>query len=153
MTAKPKSMPMLVVAILVALAIPSPGRAGVNGFLFLRNARNATARLGTADIRAVFTGKTKNWASGEVVQVIIGVEGSPEMTWLSERILGVTEAALRSKMKYEAFRGEMRTPLVATSVPACIAELKSNPGGICAADAASAANLPSGILTITYAGN
>jgi hypothetical protein len=153
MTARTRSLPMLLAGTLVALAIPLPGRAGVDGFVFLRNARNTTARVSKADVRALFTGKTKNWAGGEVVQVIISAEGSPEMTWLSERVLGVTEAALRSKMKYEAFKGELRTPLVVSSVSACIAELKSNPGGTCAADAVSATNLPSGILTITYAGN
>ena len=47
----------------------------------------------------------------------------------------------------------MRAPIVVDSGPACVTALRSNPGGICAVDAAGAANLPDGILAIVYTGD
>lgn len=139
---------MLILAVLALSGAP----AGADDFVFLRNAKNGTTKLSRNEARAVFTGKTKNWAGGEVVQVILTSEGSPEMKWLAEKVIGIGESTLRTKIKQEAFKAEMRTPVTVGSVQECIAELKKTPGGICAADAASAAGLPGGVSTIAYAG-
>lgn len=144
-TARPR---LLLITLSLSL---SAGLARADDFVFIRSAKQGTAKLGKAEARAAFTGKAKNWPGGDVVQVILTAEGSPEMKWLAEKVIGISESALRNKMKQEAFKGEMRTPISVDSVAACLAQLKTNSGGICAADAASATNLPAGLVSTPLA--
>jgi ABC-type phosphate transport system substrate-binding protein len=144
---------MIVLAAVVTVSLLSDGPAGASDFVFLRSAKNGVSRLSRAEARAVYTGKTKNWPNGEVVQVVLTASGSPEMKWLAESVIGISESALRTKIKQESFKGEMKSPVAVSSVQECIAELKSNPGAICAASAADAGGLPAGIATIAYSGD
>ena len=144
---------MLSLAVVVAAPLLCGGRAGANDFLFLRSAKNGVSRMSRGEARALFTGKTKNWPNGEVVQVVLTSNGSPEMKWLAESVIGISETALRTKIKQESFKGEMRNPVAVSTVQDCVAELRSNPGAICAAPAADATSLPAGVATISYSGD
>ena len=144
---------MLGLCAVVAFPLLWEGHAGANDFLFLRSAKNGVARLSRSEARAVFTGKTKNWPNGEVVQVVLTSSGSPEMKWLAETVIGISETALRTKIKQESFKGEMRNPVAVSSVQDCVAELRNSPGAICAASATDTSSLPAGVATTSYSGD
>jgi len=132
----------------VALALLSSGAARADNFVFVRNAKNNTARLTKADVRAIFTGKQKQWGDGKLVQVVLAQEGSPGLGWLTGTIFGVGEVALITKIKQEVFKGEMRRPISCDGDEDCIAKVKANEGGVAVVSSEAAAALPAGVATV-----
>lgn len=132
----------------MALALFTSWAARADNFVFVRNARNSTARLSRADVRAIYTGKQKQWGDGKLVQVVLGQEGSPGLGWLTGTIFGVGEVALITKIKQEVFKGEMRRPISCEGDEDCIAKVKANEGGVAVVSSEAALALPSGVVVL-----
>jgi hypothetical protein len=113
---------------LAALALPFKARA--DAYVLIRNARNHSESVRRALLRDMCIGRRKAWPGGEVVQIVLGPSGSPEVRWLAERVIGVPEPAFREKIKQEIFKGELRRPIVVSSDDDCLAAVARYPGGV-----------------------
>ncbi|HVV50947.1 MAG TPA: hypothetical protein VHO06_14870 [Polyangia bacterium] len=120
-------------------------------FVFLRSAKNATAQVSRAEVKAFYTAKAKTWKSGLDVTILLNAPGSPEFKWLAE-VIGAPEEVVLAKIKQEVFRGEMRKPETVATPAECVEALKRIDGGICLVDAASAKSLPAGVAVLGYSG-
>jgi hypothetical protein len=101
-----------------------------DGFALIRNSRNHSDSVRRAQLKDMYTGRRKAWPGGEVVQVVLGPNGSPELKWLAEAVIGVPEPAFVAKIKQETFKGEMRRPIVAASDRDCLAAVARFAGGV-----------------------
>ena len=132
---------------LVLLVASRPARAD-DGLVLIRNAKNPTASLSVAAAAKLFTGRTKVWSDGSVVQPVLLDGGSKEFKWLAGRVFGIAPRELLSKMKQEVFRGEMRRPIVVSASADCAAAVARKAGAIGVVDAATAKALPAGVAII-----
>ncbi len=133
-----RPLPLALAATLALATTP----AHADDFVVLHHRDNPVASFDADALRRLYTGRTKQWDRGAVVQVIvIPAEGAVETRYLAE-LLGMTPRELLSRMQQEVFRGEMRRPVIVRSSQECVAAVRSNPGGLCVATAASASSLP-----------
>ena len=128
---------------LVALFASSLARA--DNFVFVRNARNPVRSLSKAEVRKLFTGRSKQWSSGKVFQGVIGEIDSPEFVWLAIAVFDMSPKDLLTKMKQEIFRGEMRRPMVVKSSDECIEVVAKTENALCVATESTARTLPPGV--------
>jgi ABC-type phosphate transport system substrate-binding protein len=119
------------------------------GFVLIKNAKNPTTAVTKDEVKAIFTGKVKQWEKGGPVQVILGKPEAEEVKWLAEEILGVSVKIFLAKVKQEVFQGEMRKPLSAASEAESLQLVQENAGGIGIISAGAAKNLPSGVAILT----
>jgi hypothetical protein len=117
------------------------GRADA-GFIVVRNAKNATAKLPRDAVKGVFSGKTKSWPGGETIILVIGTEDSPAMQWLADAVLGVSAKTYLSKIKQDVFKGDLPKPLSANDDAATIKRVLSGPGVVGLVSDAAAKSLP-----------
>jgi len=139
-------MRTILATVLASAALIVSSAAVADGYVVIRNAKVPVAKVSKAELRDLFTGKTKQWPNGKMVQVALGNEGSPDVQFLATSVFGVGEVALLTKIKQEAFKGEMRKPLSCTSDDECIAQVKAGDGNV--ALVSSAAKLPAGVAVI-----
>jgi len=116
--------------------------------VLIKNAKNPTAALSKSEARKIFTGATKQWSGGSVVQVVLGEEAAPETQWLAARVFGTSAKDMLSKMKQEIFRGEMKRPVMVKSSADTAQAVLSRDGAIGVVDGATAANLPAGVVVL-----
>ena len=118
------------------------------GFLIVRNAKNATAKLPRGSVKGVFSGKTKAWPDGETIILVIGTEDSPAMQWLADSMLGVAAKTYLSKIKQDVFKGDLPKPLSANDDAATIKRVQSGPGVVGLVSDAAAKSLPADVQII-----
>src|SRR5690242_13660904 len=107
-------MPRRICGVLACIALLGlwTSRADAS-FIVVRNAKNATAKLSKAALKGVFSGRTKTWASGDTIILVIGTEDSPAMQWIAEAIFGVSAKTFLAKLKQDVFKGDVPHPLSA----------------------------------------
>ena len=105
--------------------------------MVLVNKANDVKSLTAADVKKVFTGGTKQWGSGAVVQVGIIASEAPETVYLAT-LFDMTPRALLQRLQEQVFKGEMRRPVVLRSSSDCVGLARSNPGAVCIAAAGAA---------------
>ena len=142
-------MRKLQLAAFLIAALVAAAAARADDFVFVRNAKNPTASLRRSEVRAIFTGKQKQWSNGKLIQVVLGGEGSPDLGWLTGTIFGVGEVTLITKIKQEVFKGEMKRPIACEGDDDCLAKVKANEGGIAIVSSAAASSLPGGVAAIS----
>jgi ABC-type phosphate transport system substrate-binding protein len=140
----------LKVGIVVALALSHSASAVGGDFVFLKSAQNDTAQASKEDLKEIYTGKKTSWKNGQKVEIGVGPNGSGELTWVAQELIGASEDILLAKIKQEVFKGEMKKPTPVASAQECIALVKKTAGGICVVDAASAKSLPDGVAVLKY---
>jgi ABC-type phosphate transport system substrate-binding protein len=143
---KRRSLAALAVLFVCLLAV-SAGRAEA-GFLVVKNAKNATAKLTKDAVKGVFSGKTKNWADGETIILVIGNEDSPAMQWLADAIFAVSARTLLSKIKQDVFKGDVPHPLAANDDAGTFKRVLSGAGVVGLVSDAAAKALPAGVAVI-----
>ncbi len=142
----PIKTPRWLLTVAVVLSYLFLGTAwAADGFVFVHNAANPIHSLNKDAAKKAFTGQTKEWANGTMVQIVLPKKGSPEMKWLAESVFGISEDLLLSKIKQETFKGELRKPVVADSASECVEQIKGNAGAIGVVSADAAKTLPSGV--------
>jgi hypothetical protein len=122
-------------ALFVALAasvtgLPNAGAAG--GFVIVVNAANPLSSLSRSDVKGALTGRTKQWASGAVVQLGIIPADVAETQYLAG-LVDLTPRELLAHIQEQIFKGELRRPVTLHSSAECVAFARSSPGAICAA--------------------
>ena len=139
--------PILGWLVCACLLVLGAGRAEA-GFVVVRNAKNATAKLSKDGVKGVFSGKTKNWGGGETIILVIGNEDSPAMQWLADAIFGVSAKTLLSKIKQDVFKGDVPHPLAANDDAGTLKKVQSGPGVVGLVTDAAARSLPADVAVI-----
>ena len=125
--------------------------AQAGDFVFIKSAQNDTAQASKEELKEIFTGKKGSWKNGHKIEVGIAPNGSAELKWVAQELIGASEDILLAKIKQEVFKGDMKKPTPVASAADCFALVKHNPGGICVVDDASAKSLPEGTAVLKYA--
>jgi ABC-type phosphate transport system substrate-binding protein len=145
------SHPGFRLGIIVTLALLfAHGSARAGDFVFIKSAQNDTAQASKEDLKEVFTGKKPSWKGGQKVEIGIPPNGSAELKWVAQELIGASEDILLAKIKQEVFKGDMKKPTAVASAADCFALVKRSPGGICVVDDASAKSLPEGAAVLKY---
>ena len=137
-------------AAIVACALLLLGHlaAADGGFVVVKNARTPTAALALAEAKAVFSGRTKSWANGEPIVLVIGSEDSPAMHWLADTLFHVPTKTLLAKIKQDVFHGDVLHPLSADDDAKTVARILSGPGVVGLVSDAGARALPAGVAIV-----
>jgi hypothetical protein len=126
---------------LSALALGALGtraaRASEGEHVLVLSGQNPVPELSAAELKRLFTGGTKQWSSGAVVQVALVPTQVPETVSLAS-LLDTTPSELIGRIQQQVFRGEMRRPVVLRSAVQCVAFAGQTPGGICIAPRSAA---------------
>jgi hypothetical protein len=123
--------------VLVAGGAISGARAQAPVFTLVCNGANAVSSISVAELRRLFTGGTKQWPSGAVVQVALIPAAVPPTAYLAQ-LLETTPSELIGRIQQQVFRGEMRRPVVLRSGADCIAFARATLGGVCVAEVVAA---------------
>jgi ABC-type phosphate transport system substrate-binding protein len=123
-------------------------RAPEAGFLVVRNAKNPNAKLIEAEVKGVFSGRTRTWPGGETIILVIGSEDSPAMQWLATAIFGVSAKTFLSKIKQDVFKGDVPRPLSANDDAGTIKRIQSGAGVVGVVSDAAAKSLPADIVSM-----
>jgi ABC-type phosphate transport system substrate-binding protein len=146
------SQPGFRLGIIVALSLLfGAGGARAGGFVFIKSAQNDTAQASKEELKEIFTGKRGSWKNGQKIEIGIAPNGSAELKWVAQELIGASEDILLAKIKQEVFKGDMKKPTSVASAADCFALVKKSAGGICVVDDASAKSLPEGAAVLTYA--
>ena len=100
-------------------------------------------------MKKVFIGKIKKWEKVGTIQTVLRKKGSPEMAWLAQAVYGVSEDVLMAKIAQEVFKGDLKKPLVADSVTACIELLGKEGGAIGILSADAAKSIPASVAILS----
>jgi hypothetical protein len=114
------------------LVLVGARRAGADGFSIVVHRTNSVSALSKSDLKRLFSGGTKQWESGAVVQVGLITADSPETAYLAG-LLEMTQRELLQRIQEQVFKGEMRRPIVLRSSGDCVALAHSIPGALCVA--------------------
>jgi ABC-type phosphate transport system substrate-binding protein len=117
-------------------------------FVFIKNAKNGAAKISKAEVKNVFTGRTKTWSDVGVVTVVLGPEDSPQLAWLADKVFQVAPKTMLTKIKQEVFKGEMKKPITAASPAEALEAVRNNPGAIAVVPADAAKALPAGVALL-----
>jgi ABC-type phosphate transport system substrate-binding protein len=117
-------------------------------FILVRNAKNATAKLKKDGLKGVFSGRTKTWANGDTIILVIGTEDSPAMQWIAESIFGVSAKTFLSKLKQDVFKGDVPHPVSANDDAGTIKRVQAGGGAVGLISAAAAKSLPGDVQII-----
>jgi hypothetical protein len=139
------------IGIIVTLSLLfAHGSARAGDFVFIRSSQNDTAQAGKEELKEIFTGKKGSWKNGSKVEIGMAPNGSAELKWVAQELIGASEDILLAKIKQEVFKGDMKKPTPVASAADCFALVKRSPGGICVVDEASAKSLPDGAAVLKY---
>jgi hypothetical protein len=131
----PKTIALLMGCLLGSALLARSEPLGAANFVVLCNKANNVSSLSKSDLRKLFTGGTKQWPSGAVVQVGLITSDSPETTELGNW-LGMSPRELMQRIQEQVFKGEMKRPVVLRSSADCLAFARSTLGAVCVASSA-----------------
>lgn len=134
------------------LALIGSRAAYADDFVFVKNAKNDTAQVSKSDVKGFYTGNKKTWKNGTDVEIVLNAGGSEEIKWVAEKVMGVGEEVLMSRIKQEVFKGTMKKPTTVSSASECFAAVKKSDGGICAVSSDAAKSLPGGVALLPLSG-
>lgn len=142
----------IVLALIAAmLAGAAPTTAAADGFVVIANARASVRSLSKADVRALYTGKTKTLDGAAVVVVVRG-EDDPVFVAFVDQVFGIPTRALLSKIKQEVFKGEMTRPIKAASDDEVVQAVAGAAGAIGVVSSDAAGHLPKTVKVIAIGG-
>jgi ABC-type phosphate transport system substrate-binding protein len=118
------------------------------GFIVVRNAKNATAKLSKDGVKGVFSGRTKTWPSGDTIILVIGSEDSPAMQWLATAIFGVSAKTFLAKIKQDVFKGDVPRPLSANDDAGTIKKVQSSAAVVGVVSDTAARSLPADVVAV-----
>ena len=139
----------VVLAMAVAAALAAGGAVAADDFVLIRNVKNPVTKLTRTEIKDMAVGKKKVWPQGQqVVQMVLGPSGSPELGWFSTVVVGAPEATFMAKVRQEVFKGEMRRPIVAPAENDCLEAVGADPGALGVVRASAAGHLPPSVALV-----
>jgi ABC-type phosphate transport system substrate-binding protein len=146
---KPRPIILFVVALgLVAVPVT---RVRADGFALIGNAKLAVRALSHAEIKALYTGKSKT-LGGSAAIVVTRPEQDATFAQFVESAFGIPTKTLLSKIQQEVFKGEMTKPQRANSDDEVIQYVGGAPGMIGVVSTQAASHLPSTVAVIAIGG-
>ena len=124
----------LTILLTLALASIAPSSQADAGFVLVCHASNPNSSLTSAELKKAFTGGTRQWGNGAVVQIGVTSSDSPELQFIAGTI-GMSSAELLSRVQQQVFKGEMRRPVILRSLAEFLSLTRTNAGAICATSA------------------
>ena len=115
---------------LIATSSVSVGATADKRIVVAVSAGSTALPIKKAIMRKFFSGSLSKRRDGTPVHLILSRKGSPEMTWLCEKLLGMPEEVYRRFILARVFRGEMKKPLEATTPENARRLLVQTPGAI-----------------------
>lgn len=138
----------IVLALIAAmLAGAAPTTAAADGFVVIANARASVRSLSKADVRALYTGKTKT-VGGAAAVVVVRAEDDAMFAQFVDQVFGIPTRALLSKIKQEVFKGEMAKPIKAASDDEVMQAVSGSPGTIGVVSRDAAGRVPKTVTVI-----
>jgi ABC-type phosphate transport system substrate-binding protein len=125
----------------------APASAAADGFALVTNARASLPSLSKADVRALYTGKSKTIANNAVVVVVRG-EDDALFGQFVDQVFGIPTRALLSKIKQEVFKGEMVKPVKASSDDEVVQAVGASPGTLGVVSRDAVGHLPKTVTVI-----
>ncbi|HET7503834.1 MAG TPA: hypothetical protein VFK02_22590 [Kofleriaceae bacterium] len=147
----PRHTKLLVLFVALVLAGESTPRAAADGFVLIGNAKANAKTLSRAEVKALYTGKSKT-LGGSAVIVVVRPESDAPFTQFVDQVFGIPTKTLLSKIQQEVFKGEMTKPLKAASDDEVIQHVGAAAGNLGVVSAAGAGHLPSTVAVITIGG-
>ena len=111
-----------------ATGTSTPAAAG--GFAVIVHHDNPVSAMSRSELKRVFTGGTKQWDSGAVVQIGVIPSDAPETQHLAS-LLDTTPRELLARIQEQVFKGELRRPAILRTSTDCVAFARSVPGAVC----------------------
>jgi len=144
---------LLILAATVALGVAgSPSsRAAADGFVVICNAKASTSALSRAELKALYTGKSKT-LGGSAVVVVTRPEGDVPFGQFVDQIFGIAIKTLLAKIHQEVFKGEMTKPSQAVSDEQVVQSVGASPGMIGVVSPQGAIHLPSSVVVVRVGG-
>jgi ABC-type phosphate transport system substrate-binding protein len=144
--------PRTVLAALVfAVVGASAASAAADGFVLIGNAQTAVVSLSRAEVKALYTGKSKT-LGGSAVVVVIRPEQDAPFTQFVDQLFGIPTKTLLLKIHQEVFKGEMTKPFRAASDDEVVQHVGSSPGTLGVVSTAGAEHLPKTVTVIALGG-
>ena len=131
--------------LLLSIALFAASPAFADGFVLVVSASAGVKKLSTAEARDVFNGKTRQWAGGQVVQLVLGAESAADVNWIASTLYATSPKFYLGKVRQEVFKGEMKKPLASAGDEAALALVGATEGAVAAVSEAAAAKLPAGV--------
>ena len=125
--------------------------ARAEDYVLIRNAKSPSNALSKADVRAIYTGKTKMFGN-DVATVIVPTDDTPAFAAFCDRVFDTTTKTLLSKIKQEVFKGDMTRPLKAAADMDVIHFVSATAGTIGVIAASAAKSLPAGVAVLVVGG-
>jgi len=125
--------------------------ARADDYVLIRNAKSPSSTLSKADVRAIYTGKSKMFGN-DVAVVVVPNDDTPAFAAFTERVFDTNTKTLISKIKQEVFKGDMSKPLKASSDADVVHLVSATVGTIGVIAAAAAKALPAGVAVIPVGG-
>jgi ABC-type phosphate transport system substrate-binding protein len=126
-------------------------RAAADGYVMICNAHLKVSTLSKADVKALYTGKSKT-LGGSAVLVVVRPESDAPFTEFVDHVFGIPTKTLLSKIQQEVFKGEMTKPIKAASDDDVVQHVGSELGTIGVVGALSASHLPATVTVIAIGG-
>ncbi|HEY6039321.1 MAG TPA: hypothetical protein VIV58_33795 [Kofleriaceae bacterium] len=125
--------------------------ARADDYVLIRNAKSPGATLSKAELRAIYTGKTKLFGN-DVAIVVVPSDDTPAFATFTDRVFGTTTKTLLTKIKQEVFKGEMARPLKAASDEDVVHLVAGTAGTIGVIAAPAAKSLPPTVAVLPVGG-
>jgi ABC-type phosphate transport system substrate-binding protein len=139
------------IALALALVGESGSRAAADGFALICNAQTKVPTLSRAEVKALYTGKSKT-LGGTPVVVVIRPEADAPFTAFADQVFGIPTKTLLLKIHQEVFKGEMTKPLRAASDDEVIQDVGAQPGMIGIVSAEGAGHVSKSVTVIAIGG-
>ena len=142
-------MKLPIAILLFVLGLGTGARA--DGFVLIRNAKAPAGTLSKADVRALYTGKTK-MAGNNIVVVVVPADAAAAFDAFVDQVFGISAKTLLSKIKQEVFKGEMAKPLKAASDDDVVHGVAGATGGYGVVSPQAAKSLPPNVVIVPVGG-
>lgn len=125
--------------------------ARADDYVMIRNAKSPGNPLSKADVRAIYTGKTKLFGN-DVAIVVVPTDDTPAFAAFTDRVFGTNTKTLLSKIKQEVFKGDMNRPLKAATDEDVIHLVAGTVGTLGVIAAPAAKSLPATVAVLPVGG-
>ena len=125
--------------------------AHADDYALIHHVKSPGAQVSVAQVRAIYTGKTKLFGN-DVAVVVVPTDDMPAFAVFVDRVFSTTTKTLLSKIKQEVFKGDMAKPLKAATDEEVIRHVAGTAGAVGVIAPAAAKNLPSTVAVLPIGG-
>ena len=121
----------LLIGGLIAIVV-QPRAVSASEYMVVVNGSASVDSISQAELKKILIAQTSSWPDGTKVTLVLPPKGSPEMQWLSEGLLGMSEKAYRRGLLEKAFRGALDNLVESSSAAQAEQEVGQTVGAVTA---------------------